>query len=41
MTLLDDVARTDPSFLNWMLTKDFAKDTKDLCRDALARRNTR
>jgi hypothetical protein len=34
---LDAVARMKPDFLQWMLTKDFAADTKAVVRDALRR----
>lgn len=30
--LVKDVVRTDPSFLDWMLQGDFAKNTKDMVR---------
>lgn len=33
---IDEVANMDRSFLEWMLGKDFAADTKQMCRDALA-----
>jgi DNA polymerase-3 subunit epsilon len=33
---LDDVARRDPSFLEWMLSKDFGPDVKKVVREALA-----
>lgn len=34
---LDDVARSDRGFLEWMLGKDFARDTKALVHEALRR----
>jgi DNA polymerase-3 subunit epsilon len=34
---LDDVARTDPGFLDWMLKKDFSDEAKEVARDALDR----
>lgn len=35
---VDDVARTDPGFLEWMLKKDFSDEAKAVARDALGRR---
>jgi DNA polymerase-3 subunit epsilon len=32
---LEDVARTDPSFLEWMLKKDFSDETKAVVRKAM------
>jgi DNA polymerase-3 subunit epsilon len=34
---VDEVARTHPGFLRWMLTKDFMEDALDIARDALKR----
>jgi DNA polymerase-3 subunit epsilon len=34
---LDEVARRDPDFLNWMLRADFGPDVKKVVRDALDR----
>jgi DNA polymerase III subunit epsilon len=34
---LDDVARTDPGFLDWMLNKDFSDEVKAVVREALER----
>ena len=34
---LDWVARSDPGFLQWMLSKDFHEDTKRVAREALVR----
>lgn len=36
---VDEVARTDPSFLEWMLKKDFAEETKSIAREAMATKN--
>jgi DNA polymerase-3 subunit epsilon len=33
---LDEVVRKDPEYLNWILTADFAEDTKDVVRKAMA-----
>jgi DNA polymerase-3 subunit epsilon len=33
--LLSDIAKNEPSFLNWILTKDFLSDTKEIVSDAL------
>ena len=38
---LDDVARTDPGFLGWMLKKDFSEETKAVAREALERQKAR
>jgi DNA polymerase-3 subunit epsilon len=35
---LDDVARTDPGFLEWMLKKDFSDEAKAVVREAWERR---
>ncbi len=35
---LDDVARTDPGFLEWMLKKDFSDEAKAVARETLERR---
>jgi DNA polymerase-3 subunit epsilon len=35
---VDEVARTDPGFLEWMLKKDFSDDAKAVVREALERR---
>jgi DNA polymerase-3 subunit epsilon len=34
---VDEVARTDPGFLEWMLKKDFTYEAKTVAREALAR----
>jgi DNA polymerase III subunit epsilon len=34
---VDEVARTDPSFLEWMLRRDFSDEAKAVAREALAR----
>jgi len=34
---VDEVARTDPGFLEWMLKKDFTDEAKTVAREALAR----
>jgi DNA polymerase-3 subunit epsilon len=34
---VDDVARTDPGFLEWMLKKDFSDEAKAVVREALER----
>jgi DNA polymerase-3 subunit epsilon len=34
---LDDVAKTDPGFLEWMLKKDFSEEAKSVFRQALGR----
>src|SRR5271157_5945156 len=34
---VDDVARTDPGFLDWMIKKDFSDEAKAVAREALAR----
>ena len=34
---VDEVARTDPGFLDWMLKKDFSDEAKTVAREALAR----
>jgi DNA polymerase-3 subunit epsilon len=38
---LEDVARTDPGFLEWMLNKDFSDDVKAVVREALASNRNR
>jgi DNA polymerase-3 subunit epsilon len=35
---VDEVARTDPGFLEWMLRKDFSEEAKTVAREALERR---
>jgi DNA polymerase-3 subunit epsilon len=35
---VDEVARTDPGFLEWVLRKDFSAEAKAIVRDALERR---
>lgn len=35
---VDDVSRTDPGFLEWMLKKDFSDEAKAVAREALERR---
>jgi len=35
---VDDVARTDPGFLEWMLKKDFSDEAKAVVHEALKRR---
>lgn len=32
---LEDLARTDPGYLRWIVAKDFPRDVKELCRRAL------
>ena len=39
--LVKDVMRTDPSFLDWMLQGDFAKNTKDMVRMLKAKYSAR
>ena len=34
---VDDVARTDPGFLQWVIRKDFSDEVKAVVRDALER----
>jgi hypothetical protein len=34
---VDDVARTNPGFLEWMLAKDFSREAKTVARQALER----
>jgi DNA polymerase III subunit epsilon len=34
---LDDVARTDPSYLEWVLRKDFTEEVKAIVREAIGR----
>jgi DNA polymerase III subunit epsilon len=34
---LDEIARTDPGFLNWMLKKDFSEEVIGLVREAMQR----
>ena len=36
---LDEVARSDPGFLEWMLKKDFSDEAKAVAREALAQAN--
>lgn len=36
--MVDEVARTDPGFLEWMLKKDFSDEAKTVASDALERR---
>ena len=35
---VDDVARTEPSFLEWMIKKDFSDEAKGVAREALERK---
>jgi DNA polymerase-3 subunit epsilon len=37
---LDEVARTEPGFLDWMLKKDFSDEVKDIVRQAMVRVGT-
>lgn len=34
---VDEVVKTDPGFLEWMLKKDFSAEAKRVVREALAR----
>jgi len=34
---VDEVARTDPGFLEWMIKKDFSDEAKAVAPEALAR----
>jgi hypothetical protein len=36
-TAVEDVARTNPGFLEWMLMKDFSREAKAVVRQALDR----
>jgi DNA polymerase III subunit epsilon len=38
---VDDVARDDPGFLEWMLKKDFSDEAKAVVRETLKRRKTK
>ena len=37
---VDEVARTDPGFLEWIIKKDFSDEAKTVAREALARQRT-
>jgi hypothetical protein len=36
-TAVDEVARTNPGFFEWMLAKDFSREAKAVARQALER----